>query len=68
MQKVNPADQPILFSSSLNSASLLVTAVDEYAETLIAPRDLHHQRRGAGDMSGPVEVRRARAAGSQQAG
>jgi hydrophobic/amphiphilic exporter-1 (mainly G- bacteria), HAE1 family len=36
-QKVNPADQPILFLS-LNSPTLPLPAVDEYAETLIAQR------------------------------
>ncbi|HEY4360576.1 MAG TPA: efflux RND transporter permease subunit [Bryobacteraceae bacterium] len=37
VQKVNPADQPILFMG-LNSKTLSLTQVDEYAETLIAPR------------------------------
>ena len=37
MQKVNPADQAIL-QISLNSKSLEATVVDEYAETVIAPR------------------------------
>jgi hydrophobic/amphiphilic exporter-1 (mainly G- bacteria), HAE1 family len=37
VQKVNPADQPILFMG-LNSDTLSLTQVDEYAETLIAPR------------------------------
>ncbi|HYM30483.1 MAG TPA: multidrug efflux RND transporter permease subunit [Candidatus Cybelea sp.] len=36
-QKVNPADQPILYIS-LNSATLPLSAVDEYAETTIAQR------------------------------
>jgi HAE1 family hydrophobic/amphiphilic exporter-1 len=36
-QKVNPADAPILFLS-LNSPTLPLSAVDEYAETLIAQR------------------------------
>jgi HAE1 family hydrophobic/amphiphilic exporter-1 len=36
-QKVNPADQPILYVS-LNSPTLPLAAVDEYAETLIAQR------------------------------
>jgi hydrophobic/amphiphilic exporter-1 (mainly G- bacteria), HAE1 family len=36
-QKVNPADQPILYLS-LNSPTLPLSAVDEYAETLIAQR------------------------------
>jgi HAE1 family hydrophobic/amphiphilic exporter-1 len=36
-QKVNPADQPILYMS-LNSPTLPLSAVDEYAETLIAQR------------------------------
>jgi Cation/multidrug efflux pump len=36
-RKVNPAQQPIIFLS-LNSATLPLTQVDEYAETLISPR------------------------------
>src|SRR5579863_3858207 len=36
IRKVNPTDQPII-QFSMNSVSLAATAVDEYAETLIAP-------------------------------
>ena len=36
IQKVNPTDQPII-QLSMNSSSLTATAVDEYAETLVAP-------------------------------
>jgi HAE1 family hydrophobic/amphiphilic exporter-1 len=36
VQKVNPTDQPIL-QFSMNSVSLPVTTVDDYAETLVAP-------------------------------
>src|SRR5437899_3512212 len=36
-QKVNPADQPILYLS-LNSPTMRLSDVDEYAETLIAQR------------------------------
>src|SRR3984957_16054593 len=36
VQKVNPADQPILFMG-LNSQTISPRQVDEYAETLIAP-------------------------------
>src|SRR6267378_8591586 len=36
-QKVNPADQPILYMS-LNSTMLPASAVDEYAETMMAQR------------------------------
>jgi HAE1 family hydrophobic/amphiphilic exporter-1 len=36
-QKVNPADQPILYLS-LSSATLPLSLVDEYAETLLAQR------------------------------
>ena len=36
-QKVNPADQPVLFLA-LSSATLPLSTVDEYAETLIAQR------------------------------
>ncbi|MBV8846492.1 MAG: efflux RND transporter permease subunit [Bryobacterales bacterium] len=37
IQKVNPADQPILFMT-LSSASMALSAVDEYAENLMAQR------------------------------
>ena len=37
VQKVNPADSPILFMS-LNSKALSLQTVDEWAETMIAPR------------------------------
>src|SRR5579863_10157683 len=37
VRKVNPADQPILFMS-LNSKALSLQVVDEYAETMVAPR------------------------------
>jgi len=37
VQKVNPADQPILFMG-LSSNTLSLPVVDEYAETIIAPR------------------------------
>ena len=36
-QKVNPADQPILFMS-IHSATMPLSVVDEYAQTLIAQR------------------------------
>src|SRR5215813_6141120 len=36
-QKVNPADQPVLYLA-LTSPTLLLSTVDEYAETLIAQR------------------------------
>jgi HAE1 family hydrophobic/amphiphilic exporter-1 len=36
IQKVNPTDQPII-QLSMSSASLPLTQVDEYAETLVAP-------------------------------
>jgi HAE1 family hydrophobic/amphiphilic exporter-1 len=36
-QKVNPADQPILYLS-LNSTTMRLSAVDEYAETMMAQR------------------------------
>lgn len=38
LQKVNPADQPILMMS-MNSKTVSLQQVDEYAESLIAPRD-----------------------------
>jgi len=37
LQKVNPADQPILFMA-LTSKTISLKTVDEYAETLVAPR------------------------------
>src|SRR5579885_3638934 len=37
LQKVNPADQPILMMS-LNSKTVSLQQVDEYAESIIAPR------------------------------
>src|SRR6266542_4287805 len=37
LRKVNPADSPILYMS-LNSPALPLSAVDEYAETLVAQR------------------------------
>ncbi|MBV8842869.1 MAG: efflux RND transporter permease subunit [Bryobacterales bacterium] len=37
LQKVNPADQPILMMS-LNSSTVSLQVVDEYAESIIAPR------------------------------
>jgi HAE1 family hydrophobic/amphiphilic exporter-1 len=37
VQKVNPADQPVLFMGC-DSLTLSLQAVDEYVETLIAPR------------------------------
>ena len=36
-QKVNPADQPVLYIA-LNSPTMRLSDVDEYAETLIAQR------------------------------
>jgi HAE1 family hydrophobic/amphiphilic exporter-1 len=36
-QKVNPADQPII-SFSLNSRTMQLSDIDEYAETMIGPR------------------------------
>ena len=66
-RKVNPADQPIL-NLSLNSPTLPLSVVDEYAETLICAAHLHDQRRGAGQRHRRAEVRRARPARSQPAG
>jgi HAE1 family hydrophobic/amphiphilic exporter-1 len=37
LQKVNPADQPVMMMS-LDSKTISLTTVDEYAENLIAPR------------------------------
>jgi multidrug efflux pump subunit AcrB len=62
-QKVNPADQPVIFLS-LNSPTLPLSQVNEYGDTLIA----HRQRRGPGDHLRPAEIRRPRAARPQRAG
>jgi HAE1 family hydrophobic/amphiphilic exporter-1 len=37
LQKVNPADQPVMMMS-LDSKTISLTTVDEYAESLVAPR------------------------------
>ena len=42
-QKVNPADQPILYIA-LTSPTLPLSVLDEYGETLMAPADFHGQR------------------------
>ena len=62
-QKVNPADQPILFFA-LTSALMPLSQLDEYAETLMAQRHLDDAGRGAGERVRLAEVRRARAARS----
>jgi HAE1 family hydrophobic/amphiphilic exporter-1 len=36
-QKVNPADQPVIYLA-LSSQTLLLSEVNEYADTIIAPR------------------------------
>ncbi len=67
VQKVNPADQPILFMG-LNSQTISPRMVDEYAETLDRSGHLEHQRRIASERFRDGEVRGARAAGPQQTG
>ena len=47
-QKVNPADQPILFIA-LTSPDLPLYQLDEYGETLMAQRISDGERRGAGE-------------------
>ena len=65
--KVNPADQPILYLV-ITSTTLPPWTLDEYAETRIAQRISHGQRRRAGAGARQPEVRRARAARSARAG
>ena len=60
-QKVNPADQPILYLA-LNSPTLPLSAVDEYARDPDRAADLDGQRRGPGAGLRLAEVRRARPA------
>jgi HAE1 family hydrophobic/amphiphilic exporter-1 len=59
ISKVNPADQPVL-NLSLSSATLPLSAVDEYAETLIA-QSISTVNGSAGVRDG--EIRRACSAG-----
>ncbi len=66
-RKVNPADQPVLFLA-LSSATLPLSAVDEYAETMIAPAHLEPARRRPGPGVRRAEIRRARAGRSDRAG
>ncbi len=66
-QKVNPADQPVLYLS-LSSPTLPLSDVDEYRRDLDGAAHLHGQRRGAGDGLWRPEVRGAGAARSQEAG
>ena len=60
-QKVNPADQPILYLA-LTSPTLPLSTLNEYAETLHGPAHLDGQRRGAGAGLRLAEVRGARPA------
>jgi len=66
-QKVNPADQPILFIA-LTSPDLPLYELDEFGETLMAAAHLHGERRGAGDRLRGAEVRRAHPARPDRAG
>ena len=59
IQKVNPADSPILFLT-LSSQTLPLSQVDEYAETIARAAALDGQRRGAGQRLRRAEVRRPR--------
>ena len=67
LQKVNPADQPILYLA-LSSPTLPLSTVDEYAADDPRPAHLDDQRRGAGDDLRLAEVRGARAGRSARAG
>ena len=64
--KSNPSDIPIVFMG-VTSATLPMWVLDDYAETLVAPANLHHQRRGAGERIGSAKIFRPRAGGSEQA-
>ena len=65
-RKNNPADQPILMLN-LTSNTLPMSALDDYAETMIAPRISMVERRVAGAGAGRGEVRGPRAGRSGQA-
>ena len=51
-QKVNPADQPILYLT-LTSATLPLSDLDEYGEVDDGAADLDDLGRGAGQVYGP---------------
>ncbi len=57
-QKVNPADQPILYIA-LTSPSLPLYELDEYGQTMMAQRSLHRLRGGPGDGVRVAKVRSA---------
>ena len=59
-QKVNPADQPIIFLV-LRSNTLPLSTIDEYAQTTDRAAHLDGQRRGAGQR---VRARRSMPCGS----
>ena len=62
-QKVNPADQPVLYLA-LSSPTLPLSDVDEYARDHDGAAHLHGERRGPGAGVRRAEIRGARAARS----
>ena len=65
-RKQNPADQDIM-QLSLMSNSLSLSALDDYAETVLAPRISMVSGVSQVQVQGRAEVRGARAGGSRQA-
>ena len=65
--KQNPSEQPILYFA-LNSTTLPLYTVNEYAETAARPAHLHGQRRLARSGLRRAEVCRSHSGGSGQAG
>ena len=65
--KVNPADQPILYLA-MGSKTLPLYTVDQYAETLMAPAHLDGERRSAGSGVRFAEICGAHPARSASSG
>ena len=65
-RKQNPADQPILILN-LTSSTVTLSTLDDYAETMIAPRISMVNGVSQVQVQGAAEVRRARAGRSGQA-
>ena len=65
-RKQNPADQDIM-QLSLTSSSLSMSVLDDYAETVLAPRISMVNGVSQVQVQRRAEVRRARAGGSRQA-
>ena len=63
-RKVNPADAPVLFMT-MNSPSMSLSDLNDYAENLIAPEPVDPAGRGAGDGQRPEALCRAGARASR---